>query len=130
MSIDDPRQVRFLIEKMEASLPIPVRATPETLKLAETKGERYKPDHQFSIDKIFYTGDEGGIICSLKNELGKQTGLVCSLTHLRIDNDHPLAADIQSYQKKRSMRIALQDGKTGKALRIAKQNRPNKGFGK
>jgi len=49
MSIDDPRQVRFLIEKMEASLPIPVRATPETLKLAETKGERYKPDHQFSI---------------------------------------------------------------------------------
>jgi len=91
MSIDDPRQVRFLIEKMEASLPIPVRATPETLKIAETKGERYKPDHQFSIDKIFYTGDEGGIICSL---------------------------------------IALQDGKTGKALRIAKQNRPNKGFGK
>jgi len=108
MSIDDPRQVRFLIEKMEASLPIPVRATPETLKIAETKGERYKPDHQFSIDKIFYTGDEGGIICSLKNESGKQTILVCSLTHL----------------------IALQDGKTGKALRIAKQNRPNKGFGK
>jgi len=83
MSIDDPRQVRFLIEKMEASLPIPVRATPETLKIAETKGERYKPDHQFSIDKIFYTGDEGGIICSLKNESGKQTILVCSLTHLR-----------------------------------------------
>jgi hypothetical protein len=58
--------------------------------------------------------------------LGKQTGLICSLTHLRIDNDHPLAADIQSYQKKRSMRIALQDGKTGKALRIAKQNRRKK----
>ena len=107
MSIDDPRQVRLLIEKMEASLPIPVRATPETLKIAETKGERYKPDHQFSIDKIFYTGDEGGIICFLKNELGKQTGLIRSLTHLRIDNDHPLAADIQSYQKKRSMPAIL-----------------------
>ena len=38
MSIDDPRKVRLLIEKMEASLPIPVRATPETLKIAETKG--------------------------------------------------------------------------------------------
>jgi hypothetical protein len=49
MSIDDPDKFVLLIEKMEASLPIPVRATPETLKLAETKGERYKPDHQFSI---------------------------------------------------------------------------------
>jgi hypothetical protein len=130
MSIDDPVQVRSLMEKMEASLPIPIRATPETLKNAESRGVCYKPDQNFFIEEIFYAGDEGGILCSLETEPGKKANLVCSLTHLRIGDDHPLALEIRVYQHKRSMRIALQDGKTGKALRIAKQNRPKKGFGK
>jgi hypothetical protein len=130
MSIDDPVQVRSLMKKMEASLPIPVRATPEVLKAVESKGDRYKPDHEFLIEKIFYSGDEGGILCTLHSDDDKKSQIVASLTHLRIGDDHPLAVEIRAYQHKRSMRIALQDGKTGKALRIAKQNRPKKGFGK
>jgi hypothetical protein len=130
MSIDDPVQVRSLMQKMEASLPIPVRATPEVLKAVESKGDRYKLNHEFLIEKIFYSGDEGGILCTLYSDDDKKSQIVASLTHLRIGEDHPLAVDIRSYQTKRSMRIALQDGKTGKALRIAKQNRPKKGFGK
>lgn len=130
MSIDNPVQVRSLMEKMEASLPIPIRATPEVLKAVESKGDRYKLDHEFLIEKIFYSGDEGGILCALHSDDNKQSQIVASLTHLRIGDDHPLAVEIRAYQHKRSMRIALQDGKTGKARPIAKQNRPKKGFGK
>lgn len=129
MSIDDLAQVYSLIEKMEANRPIPVRSTPQLFKIAERKGARHKPEQAFFINKIFYAGDEGGIVCLLEDESGKETNLVSSLTHLRIADDHPLAGDIRSYQRKRSMRIALEDGKKGKALRIAKQNRPKKGFG-
>jgi hypothetical protein len=130
MSIDDPAQVRSLMEKMEASLPIPVRATPEVLKAVESKGDRYKPDHEFLIEKIVYSGDEGGILCALHSDDKKKSQIVASLTHLRIGDDHPLAVDIRSYQKKRSMRLALENNQKGKALRIAKQNRPKKGFKK
>jgi hypothetical protein len=56
--------------------------------------------------------------------------LVCaSLTHLKIVNNHPLADEIQVYQKKRAMLLALEDGKKGKAKRLAQQSRPKKGFG-
>jgi hypothetical protein len=98
--------------------------------MAETRGDRYSLDHEFLIEAIFYAGDEGGILCSLQSKPDKKAHLVCSLTHLRIGDSHPLTEEIRAYQTKRSMRIALQDGKTGKALRIAKQNRPKKGFGK
>ena len=129
MTIDNPQEVKSLIKKMEAILPIPVRGTPELLKTLANQGDKYKPDHEFLIEKILYAGDEGGISCVLKLAPTAKSLVCASLTHLRIANNHPLADEIQTYQKKRAMCVALEDGKKGKAKRLAQQSRPKKGFG-
>jgi hypothetical protein len=129
MAIDNQKQANNLIKKMEESLPIPVYATPQLLKTMEKQGEQYKPDREFMIEKILYAGDDGGITCFLKLEPGQKTLFGVSLTHLKIGNDHPLAPEIQDYQKKRTIRLALEAGKTGKAVRLAKQSKKKKGFG-
>jgi hypothetical protein len=129
MAIDNLQQVDSLIKKMKASLPIPVRATPETLKALEDKGDKYKLDHEFLINEIIYSGDEGGILCCLDPAPGSKAVCISSLTHLRIGDDHPLAKEIKDYQRTRVMRLALQNGKRGKAMRLAKQMSKKKGFG-
>lgn len=129
MTIDNPQEVTSLIKKMEANFPIPVRGTPELLKTLANQGDKYKPDHEFLIEKVLYVGDDGGISCLLKLASTAKSLVCASLTHLRIENNHPLADEIKAYQKKRVMRLALQDGKKGKAKRLAQQSRPKKGFG-
>jgi len=51
-----------------------------------------------------YLGDEGGIACSFALSGGK-TVVVTSITHLRIDLDHPLLRRIQAYQLRRTQRL-------------------------
>lgn len=129
MTIDNPQEVKSLIKKMEEILPIPVRGTPELLKTLANQGNKYKSDHEFLIERVLYAGDDGGISCVLKLEPNAKSLVCASLTHLRIANNHPLADEIQVYQKKRAISLALQDGKKGKAKRLAQRSRPKKGFG-
>jgi hypothetical protein len=48
---------------------------------------------------------------------------VTSLTHLRVDDDHPLAARIGAYQSKRSAKIALSADGPGQPRRSAELRR-------
>jgi hypothetical protein len=48
---------------------------------------------------------------------------------LSIDEDHPLAEEIQKYQRKRLIGMALRDKKIGKARRLLKGIKQKKGFG-
>jgi hypothetical protein len=129
MAIDNAQQVESLMQKMEASLPIPIRGTPELFKALDDKGDQYRLDHEFLIEKIFYAGDEGGILCCLEPAPDEPSVCVSSLTHLRIGDDHPLAEEIKDYQRKRVIGLALQHGKRGKAMRLAKKGTKKKGFG-
>ena len=65
---------------------------------------KIKPKREVSIEKIFYLGDEGGIMCAVKNP-GKED-IVVSLTHLRIKANHPLAKDIRAYQMRRKEKLS------------------------
>ena len=56
------------------------------------------------IEKVLYFGDEGGIICVVKNP-GKEAIMV-SLTHLRVKANHPLAKDIRAYQMRRIKKLS------------------------
>ena len=127
--IDNYENAIGLIEKMKASLPIPIKVTPEAMQRMAKQKDDFSRDHIFLVESVVYAGDEGGIMCVLKTDVDDKEVYGLSLTHLRIQEDHPLAEEIKSYQRKRVARIAIQDGKIGKARRLAKQAKKKKGFG-
>ena len=127
--IDNYEQAIALMDKMRNCLPIPIKVTPECLQRMKKEGDKFSIEHIFMIQLVEYAGDEGGIMCVLKADVNDKAVYALSLTHLRIQEDHPLAEEIKNYQRKRVMRLALQDGKTGKAQRLAKRFKKKKGFG-
>ena len=127
--IDNYEQAIALLEKMKASLPIPIKVTPESMQRMGKEGDKFSRDHIFMVESVLYAGDEGGIMCMLKTDIDDKAMYGLSLTHLRIQEDHPLAEEIKSYQRKRVARIAIQDGKIGKARRLANKSKRKKGFG-
>jgi hypothetical protein len=127
--IDNYEQAMALIEKMKANLPIEVQTTPELRQIMEEQGDYYQLEPEFWIEKVFYAGDEGGISCALRIEPDSKQAYVVSLTHLRIPKDCPLFPEIQDYQQKRRIGLAIADGKMGRVRRLAKKMRKKKGFG-
>lgn len=104
--IDDTSFVARLIEQMEEQLPIPVSPTRQMVQLLRREGLKIHADRVLFIRKLFYLGDEGGITCDVTPEGGEDEAIVTSLTHLRVDSDHPLYHDIRAYQRQRTRRLA------------------------
>ncbi|MEH2306844.1 hypothetical protein [Nostoc sp.] len=136
MRIDDYNAAKALTEKLKENLPIKARAGKEFLKTLKQKGVNADPDREFEIDFVGYSGDEGGIMCGLKepNNPESKEQYVSSITHLKIDSNHPLAAEVQTYQRQRIRKLMLQDARGFKAelmtLEPAKNKNRSKGFGK
>jgi hypothetical protein len=127
--IDDYAKASALMEKMKRLLPFEVYPTQRLVKMLEDKGSKIKANQSIQVIDLLYTGDEGGILCCLESLAEDEKALVISLTHLTIPDDNPLASEIKAYQKRRSINLALQDGKWGKARRLAKKSRKKRGFG-
>lgn len=127
--IDNYEQAIDLMERMRDYLPIQTKITPESAQMLRKQGSYFSRDHIFTIKEVYYAGDEGGILCVIQSGDDEEIKHFFSLTHLRIQEDHFLTEEIKNYQRKRAMRLALQDGKTGKARRLAKQAKKKKGFG-
>jgi len=140
-TIDDPVFARQLFLDMESSLPINVRINEIGFQaLKEQSVYLAEPDTVYEMDTVFYAGDMAGILCSINakdaevssSDQGDQDNqeskaLVMSLTHLRVETSHPLAAKIREYQKIRSMRLAIAN--SGRTLKPIKSKRNKKGFG-
>ncbi|MDX2256254.1 MAG: hypothetical protein NW214_12115 [Pseudanabaenaceae cyanobacterium bins.39] len=140
-TIDDPVFARQLFLDMKSSLPINVRINEIGFQaLKEQSVYLAEPDTVYTMDKVFYAGDMAGIFCSInakdaeasRSDQGdqddqKSKALVMSLTHLRVETSHPLAAKIREYQKIRSMRLAIAN--SGRTLKPIKSKRNKKGFG-
>jgi hypothetical protein len=105
--IDDQAQAKALMRKMEAQfqLPIPVRATEEFVRLIKSHGLKLERHQALSIKGLFYAGDEGGITCDVTPP-ETDAAIVCSLTHVEIEPDHPLAEEIRAYQQARKKELA------------------------
>jgi hypothetical protein len=75
-------------------------------------------------------------MCSLGGDPEDKEVYVCSLTHLRIDPSHPLAAEVQAYQKRRIRGLKHQDRRMfmEELTRLERSAKPkkkhNKRFGK
>ncbi|MDM3856224.1 MAG: hypothetical protein PT120_15285 [Aphanizomenon gracile PMC649.10] len=139
MTVDNSREATALTKKLEASLPIKVKAAKELLKMLKTRGDIINPDKEFEVDWVAYSGDEGGIMCRLvsKNDNPEdedKAQYVVSITHLKIDPDHPYAEEIATYQRVRNRKLMLQN--RGSLLTELMPSRPpktkksSKGFGK
>lgn len=109
MQIDDFDQATALKDKMETSLPLMVRATKHLVKGMREKGEKIHLDQSFEVISVYYSGDMGGIMCALQDNPETKKAIVASLTHLKVDPEHPLADEIQAYQRRRIHRLALND---------------------
>ena len=107
--IDDYAKTRKLIEKMEASLPIPARPTGSFIRAMKAQGVKIKRDQELPIKRVFYMGDEGGISCDI-TPVGMKEPIICSITHIRVKASHPLANDIRAYQMERKKRLAATGG--------------------
>ncbi len=126
MTIDNRTQAKALMRKMEAQLPIPARATRELARIMEPHGLKLKRGQTLSIKRLFYAGDEGGISCDV-TQPEFRSAVVCSLTQIEIDPDHPLAEEVRAYQKTRKEGIA-REGRISSSAFIppGQQVRPRK----
>lgn len=105
--IDNAATVESLMREMEAHLPIPVSPSKELVRTFREKGAKIDRDRTLFIKRVFYMGDEGGIMCDVTPTQDAKTVYVVSLTHLQPAPGHPLARDIRAYQRERVRRIAL-----------------------
>ncbi|MBW4616480.1 MAG: hypothetical protein KME21_25065 [Desmonostoc vinosum HA7617-LM4] len=137
MRIDNYNAAKALTEKLKESLPIKARAGKPFLKTLKQRGEDADPNREFEIDFVGYSGDEGGIMCGLVSEAHNPENkerYVISITHLKIDSNHPLASEVQEYQRQRTRKLMLQD-QAGFAAELlaqasAKKKKRSSGFGK
>ncbi|MHC5915907.1 MAG: hypothetical protein ACYTXE_34035 [Nostoc sp.] len=136
MRIDDYNAAKALTKNLKQNLPMKVKAGKEFLKTLKKKGVNADPEREFEIDFVGYSGDEGGIMCELKepNNPESTEKYVFSITHLKIDPNHSLAAEVQTYQRQRIRKLKLQDFRGFKAGLMTIEPRKNKtrskGFGK
>ena len=107
--IDDAKEAAQLLHDMHAQRPIPVHLTPQLLEMLRSRGTQLRFDEDVLIESVLYLGDEGGIACGLKWPGAGKDAVITSLTHLRIDDEHPLAEQIKRYQSTRSRKIAMID---------------------
>jgi hypothetical protein len=135
MQIDDYKEAQALTEKLKASLPVKVFPTKQLVQSLRQQGKSIKTDQPYEIDSVFYAGDMGGITCALKRDPEDKEVYAVSITHLKIDPDHPLAPEIEAYQRKRTRGLAIQNSREFAAELLkgrsttTKKKRPKKGFG-
>ena len=126
--IDDAEKTQELLSKLTEQLPITAYPGKELMKMMQSSGELADEKKQLEIEQVMYGGDEGGILCALKAWENSKQAYVVSITHLKIPREHPLGREIRAYQKQRTLRLSLLEGK-GKGKRGVKKSK-NKGFSK
>jgi hypothetical protein len=137
MQIDDFVEAQALTDKLQDTLPFKVFPTKFFLGFLLDRGEAVQANAEFVVESLFYSGDAGGIICALEDSpffSNSQEKMVISISHLKIDPDHPLATEIIDYQRRRIHRLKLQDKGGFAAELLAKmpstKRKKKLGFGK
>jgi hypothetical protein len=111
MQIDNFKEAQTLTTQLEKTLPFQVRPGKEFLKMMRDRGESVSAETDITVNSVIYTGDMGGINCTLESssEDTLKEVFVVSITHLVIDPQHPLAKEVNAYQQKRIRGLKLQD---------------------
>ncbi len=107
--IDDPEKTDRLMAELKTSLPVETTLSQILIRtIAKQAPELLVPD-RCNVVSIFYTGDEGGIVCGL--DIGgpdTKTPYIVSITHLSFDRRMPLFRQIDAYQRHRIKKLKQQ----------------------
>ena len=98
-----------LIKEMERYLPISVYPSKELAQLFRKQGKDISMDTELKITKVFDSGDMGGIVCTVLEK--NKEAVIVSLTHLRVQPNHPLSDKILTYQRQRIKSISRSRGR-------------------
>jgi hypothetical protein len=104
--IDHPGMVAQLLEQMLDQLPIQAFPTKDLVRHLRRGGVKASTDRALSITRVFYAGDDGGIVCDVTPSRGAKEVFIVSLTHLRIAPYHQLFPAVVAYQRERVRRLA------------------------
>ena len=133
MPIDDYASAQALSHQLDESTPFSVRPGAPLLKRMQAEGTPMRANRDYTVDRVMYSGDEGGIMCVIQPGDKDETIVGASITHLNIDPAHPLAEAVTAYQRNRTHQLWLQDQRGFSALagqtRPAKKRKRRSGFG-
>jgi hypothetical protein len=137
MKIDDLAASRLLTQKLQETIPFKVFPSEFLLKFLRDRGDSPKADIDFTVEMVGYSGDAGGIMCTLAlspHFAGGNEILAVSISNLKIDPEHPLASEVIEYQRSRIHKLKLQE-QGGFRANLLSQSPPVKrkrkaGFGK
>ena len=94
-----------LIAEMRAAAPFQVELTePVIAALSEGPGAVRVSARQ-TVSRVDYAGDQGGIMCGMDIDDGREHLVVVSLTQVRLPASLPFAAAAREYQKRRTKKI-------------------------
>lgn len=128
MQIDNFKAAQDLSDRLEATMPFSVRPTKQLLKTMLDRGNRASLDDVFTVDWVKYSGDIGGINCAFEYSDGGERYVV-SITHLKIDPQHPLADEVIAYQQRRVRLLKLQERGGFAADLLANTTQPKRSKG-
>ena len=105
--IDNLERTDALIEKMRAALPMRAGIGIEFRKHLTEQFPEAASVERCEITDILYTGDMGGILCSLELDIpDNEQAYVVSITHLAFSRRNPLWREIAAYQRRRVKRLS------------------------
>jgi hypothetical protein len=109
LSIDGPERADFLVQRLKAALPIEANVPPRLADMLGKKSPDVRIPSKCNVIDVMYSGDAGGILCSLDLGGPKATEVhLVSITHLTFYRRVPLSRDIESYQRHRTRKIRQQ----------------------
>jgi hypothetical protein len=103
MQIDNFLEAQDLCDRLKETLPFRVRAGFQLRSAMKENGIQVDEETWFPVDFVGYSGDIGGINCGLTT--GSENPVISSITHMKIDPEHPLAAEVRDYQQRRIERL-------------------------
>ena len=110
--IDDPEKTDRLVAELKASLPVETRLSQILMRAIVKQTPDLAVPDSCSVVSIFYTGEEGGIVCGL--DIGgpdTKTPYIVSITHLSFDRRMSLFRQIDAYQRHRIKKLKQQSGR-------------------
>ena len=110
--IDDLEKTDRLVAQLKASLPLETRLSQSLKASLITQSPDLVTLDTCHVTRIFYLGEEGGIMCGL--DIGgpeTKTPYIVSITHLTFNRRMPLFRQIDAYQRHRTKKIKQQNGR-------------------
>jgi hypothetical protein len=106
---DKPEKTYQLLAALGAAAPFEAELTSSAIAHLRTQQVAVSVKSRQIVSHVSYAGDEGGIICHMAPEEGRDA-LIVSLTHLRVHRTLPFAAAVLDYQKHRVKKLKKQNG--------------------